>query len=91
VSDLTKEQKEIFCITQEECAEVTQAISKIFRFGMGGVYASRTNIERLEEETGDLLAMIDIMTDKGLVNRDNINVALKAKKEKLKTWSSIQL
>ena len=70
---------------------MTQAISKIFRFGMGGVYASRTNIERLEEETGDLLAMIDIMTDKGLVNRDNINVALKAKKEKLKTWSSIQL
>lgn len=91
MSDLTKEQKEIFCITQEECAEVTQAISKIFRFGIDGYHASRTNIERLEEETGDLLAMIDIMMDKGIVNPDNIKIALEAKKEKLKTWSSIKL
>ena len=27
-------QKEILLIAQEECAEVTQAISKVFRFGM---------------------------------------------------------
>jgi len=31
---IDKQTKEVFCIAQEECAEVTQAISKIFRFGI---------------------------------------------------------
>ena len=30
---LNENEKEIMLITQEECAEVTQAISKVFRFG----------------------------------------------------------
>jgi len=28
--------KEVLLIAQEECAEVTQAISKVFRFGIDG-------------------------------------------------------
>jgi NTP pyrophosphatase (non-canonical NTP hydrolase) len=91
MSELTTETKEIFCIAQEECAEVTQAISKIFRFGFNSEYNGRTNVQRLEEETGDLLAMIDIMIQKGLVSDSNVNAARKAKKEKLKTWSSIKI
>jgi NTP pyrophosphatase (non-canonical NTP hydrolase) len=91
MSEMTNETKEIFCITQEECAEVTQALSKIFRFGIDSHYNGRTNIERLEEETGDLLAMIDIMIQKGLVSDSNVNAARKAKKQKLEKWSSIKL
>jgi len=30
---MNKVEKEIMLIAQEECAEVTQAISKVFRFG----------------------------------------------------------
>ena len=88
--DLDNETKEIFCIAQEECAEVTQAISKVFRFGMDSVHNNRTNKERLEEETGDLLAMIDIMIEKCIISDTNVNGARKAKREKLKTWSSIK-
>jgi len=90
VSDLTKEQKEIFCITQEECAEVTQAISKIFRFGINSEYNGVTNIQRLEEEIGDLLAMISILTDKKIINEDNLTKYIQEKMTRLKTWSSIE-
>lgn len=84
--------KEIFCITQEECAEVTQSISKIFRFGFDSVHpiTNKTNQQSLEEEVGDLLAMIDIMVEKCVVSDEQINIARKAKREKLKKWSSIQ-
>lgn len=84
--------KEIFCISQEECAEVTQAISKIFRFGFDSKHpiSGKTNKESLEEETGDLLAMIDIMVEKCIISDSKINEARKAKREKLKKWSSIQ-
>jgi len=88
---MNKVTKEVFCITQEECAEVTQAISKIFRFGFDSIHpvTHKSNMESLEEEVGDLLAMIDIMVEKCIVSDSNINKARKAKKEKLKVWSNI--
>ena len=88
---MDKKTKEIFCIAQEECAEVTQAISKIFRFGFDSVHpvTKRSNMENLEEEIGDLLAMIDIMVEKCIISDSNINAARQAKKEKLKIWSNI--
>lgn len=88
---MDKVRKEIFCITQEECAEVTQAISKIFRFGFDSVHPTtkKTNMQSLEEEVGDLLAMIDIMVERCIVSDSNINAARQAKKEKLKVWSNI--
>lgn len=47
-------------VTQEECAEVIQAISKVFRFGMQQSHpvTGVTNKEQLEEEVGQLLYML---------------------------------
>lgn len=86
--------KEILLITQEECAEVTQAISKVFRFGFDDCWPRGedwvpTNKERLEEEVGDLLCMIDIMVERGIISDENLNKARNSKRGKLKTWSSI--
>jgi NTP pyrophosphatase (non-canonical NTP hydrolase) len=86
--------KEILLITQEECAEVTQAISKVFRFGFDDCWPRGedwvpTNKERLEEEVGDLLCMIDVMVENGIISDENLNKARIRKREKLKTWSSI--
>ena len=84
--------KEILLITQEECAEVTQAISKVFRFGLNERWPepiNPTNKERLEEEVGDLLCMIDIMVENGIISDENLNKARNHKRQKLKTWSSI--
>ncbi len=83
--------KEILCITQEECAEVSQAISKVFRFGMASCHpvTNVNNKQHLEDEIGDLLAMVDIMIEKCIISDTNVNAAKIAKKEKLKLWSSI--
>lgn len=88
---MDNETKEILCITQEECAEVSQAISKIFRFGPDQVKydQDKTNREHLEEEIGDLLCMIDILVQKTIVSDWNINEARIKKLEKLKQWSNI--
>jgi NTP pyrophosphatase (non-canonical NTP hydrolase) len=88
---MDKEHKEIFCITQEECAEVTQAISKIFRFGIDTSWNGRTNKQRLEEELGDLMAMMYILQMSGIVSEENVLKASEAKMEKLAKWSNIDL
>lgn len=82
---------EVMNILSEECAEVIQAISKCHRFGMDNYKPGKpkTNREHLEEELGDLLAMVDILREKGIVSQGNMEVAKVAKIEKLKQWSNI--
>jgi NTP pyrophosphatase (non-canonical NTP hydrolase) len=86
---MTNSEKQILLICQEECAEVTQAISKVFRFGYDSVYNDRTNHQRLTEEVGDLLAMIDLMFENGIIDESATNMAATQKKIKLKKWSNI--
>ena len=88
---MNAKEKEVMDILQEECAEVIQAVSKINRFGADNVKPGKpkTNREHLEEELGDMLAMIDIMLEKSVISLEHLEIAKKAKIEKLKTWSSI--
>ena len=91
---MDKKTKEIFCITQEECAEVTQAISKIFRFGFDSVHpvTNKSNMQSLEEEVGDLLAMIDLLVKKDVgVDWKELMLAKQNKFLKLKQWSNIEI
>ena len=83
--------KEVMDILQEECAEVIQAISKISRFGLDNLKTGKpkTNREHLEEELGDLYAMIEILQELDVVSWTNIEQAAEAKREKLKVWSNI--
>ena len=76
-------------ITQEECAEVTQAISKVFRFGVDVKYNERTNKERLTEELGDLHCMIELLVESGLIDRKELLNASGNKRNKLLKWSNI--
>lgn len=80
---------EILLIAQEECAEVTQAISKVFRFGMNVEHNGSTNKQRLTEELGDLHCMIDLMVESGMIDRKELLNASAQKRNKLQTWSSI--
>jgi len=61
-------QEECLNILQEECAEVIQAASKIKRFGVVGKNPASplTNLENLEMELGDVLALVDMVTNAGL-------------------------
>lgn len=91
MNNIDNKQWEIMSILQEECAEVTQAVSKCFRFGLDNVKPGKpkTNREHLEDELGDVLAMIDIMMEQGIISQSNLEVAKRAKIEKLKKWSTI--
>lgn len=89
MSDVGAIDREVMLIAQEECAEVTQAISKVFRFGFDEVYNGKTNREHLEEEIGDLLCMLQLMEEKELIDWTHVSVYAQKKREKLKTWSNV--
>lgn len=82
---------ETLLITLEECAEVTQAISKCFRFGIDQIKPGKpkTNREHLEEEIGDLMCMIDIMIQRGIISNENVVTARANKMNKLIQWSNL--
>jgi NTP pyrophosphatase (non-canonical NTP hydrolase) len=88
---MNNQEREVMNILSEECAEVIQAVSKCHRFGLHNYKPGKpkTNCEHLEEEIGDLLAMVDILLDIGVVDQVSLDVAKKAKIEKLKKWSNI--
>ena len=82
--------KEILVITQEECAEVIQEVSKIFRFGIDNQHKDgMAHRAKLEMEVGDLLAMIDLMFEHHLIDTKNVQTSIQNKKDKLKVWSNI--
>jgi len=84
--------KETMVILQEECAEVIQAVSKILRFGLDSRYPfddSATTKECLTMEVGQLLCMVNLLIDQGIIDEDDMNGAMDYKTEKLKKWSSI--
>lgn len=89
---MNEDTREILLILQEECAEVTQAISKCFRFGADQIKPGKenTNIHCVQEELGDLLAMIELLVDKNIgVTNDGLTRAKTDKFLKLKQWSNI--
>jgi hypothetical protein len=88
---MNSKEKEILDITQEECAEVIVAISKISRFGLDNIKPGKpkTNREHLAEELGDLQAMIDLCIKFGLVGSEQVSIAADNKIAKLKKWSNI--
>lgn len=86
---MNEQQREALLILQEECAEVTQAVSKVFRFGFDSRWPENgpDNRQRLQEEIGDLLAMVDILVENCTISDTEINDARQNKRNKLKKWS----
>lgn len=80
---------QLLLITQEECAEVTQSISKILRFGLDSVHLDKSNRQRLTEEVGDLCCMIDLMIENDLIQKQDVEEYKMLKRKKLKKWSNI--
>lgn len=82
--------QEALIILQEECAEVIQAVSKCYRFGLDNAHKSgSTQRANLEMEIGDMLALVDILIEQGVVDLTNLNTAKLNKIEKLKIWSKL--
>ena len=91
INIMDKKQQEILYILQEECAEVSQVVSKINRFGFANPIplSDQTNQDRLEHELGDLLCIIHLMFKNGLLRPDKVKEAELNKLEKLRIWSQV--
>lgn len=76
---------ELMTITMEECGEVIQACSKVMRF------PGEQSSEMLKKELGDLYCMIEICIEKKLLTYTELMDGSKAKREKLRQWSNLEL
>jgi hypothetical protein len=78
-------------LLQEECAEVIVEVSKIRRFGLETKHYKKdlTHVEMLETEVGDVLALIDILVDLGVLDYNRLDIASLNKKTKLRQWSNL--
>ena len=83
--------KEALGILQEECAEVIVEVSKCNRFGIDSLHykTGLTHNTMLEMEIGDVLALIDVLIEQGVLDQHKLEIAKQNKIEKLKVWSTI--
>lgn len=89
MKQVNEHQEECLNILQEECSEVIQAASKIKRFGISNRRegAELNNLQNLEMELGDLLAMIDLCLEAGIgITEEGLERAKKSKKQRLSQW-----
>ena len=77
--------EELLVILMEECAEVSQESSKLIRFGS----ETWADVLNFEKEIGDLLCMIELCHEQGLLDSDAVEEHVLAKREKLKRWSNL--
>jgi len=80
-----KEKDELLTIFMEECAEATVEASKLIRFGSDTLY----DVYKMEVEIGDLLCMVNLLDEYGVINLSEIEKHKEAKREKLKKWSNL--
>jgi NTP pyrophosphatase (non-canonical NTP hydrolase) len=75
-------------ILAEECAEVIQSKSKLIRFGINHRHhvTGRPAIDHLQDEIGDVMAMIDILVASGVLDKDGLGAARDRKLKKLELW-----
>lgn len=86
--NLSLAEQEACVIGMEECGELTQAISKVVRFGPEEKYADGTvNATKLAEEIADIEIMIGVLYQMGLVSRTEIEFAKSRKIER--AWKDI--
>tara|TARA_A100001011_G_scaffold340129_1_gene372042 strand:+ start:1844 stop:2095 length:252 start_codon:yes stop_codon:yes gene_type:complete len=75
--------QQLFVITMEECGELSQMCSKAMR-------KQRTDLQNLKNEIGDVYAMLELMTEYGIVSWSEIHDRAREKRSKLATWSDLR-
>jgi NTP pyrophosphatase (non-canonical NTP hydrolase) len=81
--------KEILDILKEECGELVVAASKCTRWGLEGTWEGRYNLDNLSQEAADVMCMIQLLVDNGVLNPAQLVRGQESKVEKLKKWSNI--
>ena len=74
---------ELLVILMEECGELIQAASKAIRC------AEYYDNDRLTDEVGDVLTMIDLLHGYDLVSWKDLDERKRVKLERLRKWSNL--
>ena len=80
---------ELMIITMEECGELIQACSKVIRTMTKEGDVRKDAFEKLIQEAADVMCMIELMEDHGLVKHHEILEGIVTKRDKLKRWSKL--
>tara|TARA_B100001778_G_C17986015_1_gene361455 strand:+ start:75 stop:335 length:261 start_codon:yes stop_codon:yes gene_type:complete len=83
INDKLDYNTELLMITMEECGELIEACSKAIRC------EDYVDNERMIEEVGDVLFMVDMIMDRGLISSDDISKRMVVKKEKIKKYTNL--
>lgn len=72
----------------EECAEIQQAVSKALRFGLddGAPGGEITNAQDIAKECCDIVALIDLLEEEGVIYNSGTIQAIEQKKAKVKRY-----
>ncbi len=91
MSPVNDKQEEILDILKEECAELTQAASKIIRCGIDfqPTHVSGKDTARREftKEVVDVLLLIQEAAENGLIDLDLVNPYVAEKRDRLRVWT----
>jgi len=80
---------ELMIITMEECAELTQVCSKLLRKRNTEGEISAETRQNLTSEVADVMCMVDLMEEHGLVKHGDILEGIDSKRQKLRKWSDL--
>ena len=75
-------QEELMVIMMEECGELIQQCSKAIR-------CQDFTKDELQDEIGDVMCMIEMCIEKGIVDKRTISNRIQVKRMKLLQWSNL--
>ena len=78
---MTKKE-ELMVITMEECGELIQECSKSIRM-------QEYNRSELKEELSDVMCMLELMVEYGIISKKDLSNGSQLKKMKLMKWSNL--
>jgi hypothetical protein len=81
-------QEHLLLILEEECIETAQRVSKALRFSVEEVQPGQklTNAERLIYEFNDIVAMMEMLKDEGVIGEFHDPIAVIEKKKKVEKF-----
>ena len=83
MTEFKSKDQELMTITMEECGELIQACSKAIRCD------DYHDNEKLIEEIGDVMCMIELLQQYDLVSYQEIDERVIEKRNKLRKWSNL--
>ena len=82
--------QQLMAITAEECAELAQVCMKLLRkYNSLDKAKNDKYIKLLAEEAGDVLCMLELMSEHNLFDWGEVYARALVKREKLATWSTL--